>query len=147
MNKSQILQFLRKEEKLGNVRFFVNDFDFANRLLEVINSKQKADIQERKTLFMEKVAKFTNDYPREMLREFFDYWSEHGENDRKFRMEKEKSFDISKRLARWAKNSKFSTNAKKQQTINRQTEETIRKNSELISTEFIDRIKNQNKYQ
>jgi hypothetical protein len=102
------------------------------------------DIEHRKEDFMRKVAKFTKDYPKEMLREFYDYWSEHGENDRKFRMEKEKSFDISKRLARWAKNSKFSFNVKKQPTINRQTEETIRQNSEPIPTDFIDKIRKQN---
>lgn len=113
------------------------------KAISVLNSFLNNDIQSRKDKFMEKVAKFTNDYPKEMLREFYDYWTEHGENDRKFRMEKEKSFDISKRLARWAKNSKFSAN-EKPKTINRQTEETIRKNAELIPTDFIDKIRKQN---
>lgn len=32
---------------------------------------------------------------------FIEYWTEHGENDRKMRFEKETSFNIKKRLLRW----------------------------------------------
>lgn len=34
--------------------------------------------------------------------EFVDYWTEHGENDKKARWEKEKSFDVLKRMKTWA---------------------------------------------
>lgn len=64
------------------------------------------DLEERKDKFMYEVAKFKGEYPDDMLREFYDYWTEHGTNDRKFRKEKEKSFDVGKRLARWFKNYK-----------------------------------------
>lgn len=84
--------------------------------LSLMNPK-KVNIEHRKEIFMQKVANFIDDYPKEMLREFYDYWTEHGERDRKFRMEKEKSFDISKRLARWFKNYKPSTNVAKNQKI------------------------------
>jgi hypothetical protein len=36
-----------------------------------------------------------------MLREFYDYWSEHGEKDKKMRFEKEKTFGIEQRLRTW----------------------------------------------
>ena len=39
-------------------------------------------------------------------KEFFNYWSEHGEKDKKMRFEKEKSFDIALRVDRWLKNQK-----------------------------------------
>ena len=45
-------------------------------------------------------------YNATSLREFFDYWTEHGDNDKKMRFEKEKSFGIKRRLATWKKNSK-----------------------------------------
>ena len=38
--------------------------------------------------------------------EFVAYWTEHGENDRKMRFEKEKVFGIGRRLATWSKNYK-----------------------------------------
>lgn len=37
---------------------------------------------------------------------FIDYWTEHGEKDKKARWEKEKVFDIKKRMARWERNNK-----------------------------------------
>ena len=43
-------------------------------------------------------------YGKALIREFFDYWTEHNENGKKMRFEKEKTFEISRRLARWKKN-------------------------------------------
>lgn len=47
------------------------------------------------------------------LREFCDYWTEHGPNDKKMRYEKQASFDTNLRMHRW-KNNQFdkSTTAK-----------------------------------
>jgi len=42
------------------------------------------------------------DYPKEMKEEFIDYWTE---GKRKMRFEKQSTFDVKRRLARWAKNS------------------------------------------
>ena len=42
----------------------------------------------------------------EEFERFFDYWSEHGENDKKMRFEKEKSFDWQRRWNVWNKNKK-----------------------------------------
>jgi hypothetical protein len=41
-----------------------------------------------------------------MLNDFYEYWSEHGEKDKKMRFEKQKSFSIKARLTRWEKNQK-----------------------------------------
>lgn len=59
-------------------------------------------ITERDSDFYKSIAKHTEKYPKDMLRKFYEYWSEHGEKDQKMRFEKEKSFDLTKRLARWA---------------------------------------------
>ena len=37
--------------------------------------------------------------------EFFDYWTEHSANSKNMRFEKEKVFDIKKRLERWKRNN------------------------------------------
>lgn len=45
----------------------------------------------------------------DILFEFADYWLEKGENDKKYRFEKEKVFDIRRRLTTWI-NKPFNTN-------------------------------------
>ena len=66
--------------------------------------KEVYSLEERKQKFAHKLATFLNDYDKKMIREFYDYWSEHGENDRKMRFEKQTSFSIKNRLSRWHKN-------------------------------------------
>lgn len=64
-------------------------------------------IENRIEIFNNKVREFEIlDLPETL--KFIDYWTEHGENDRKCRWEKEKSFDIGKRMNRW--NNNKSTN-------------------------------------
>lgn len=112
-----------------------------NESIEMLSSPGAIEIKKidiRKQDFMQKVAKFIPKYPKEMLREFYDYWTEHGEKDKKFRKEKEKSFDISKRLARWHKNY---TPSKNSTTLNRQTEQTVRKNLEEVGENFINKLR------
>lgn len=69
------------------------------------NGDGSLDLLKRKEGFVYDVSLFF-EYSEEMRKDFSDYWTEHGKNDRKMRFEKEKSFDISKRLARWSKNNK-----------------------------------------
>ena len=40
-----------------------------------------------------------------MINEFYLYWTEHGEKDKKMRFEKQTSFDINLRLINWNKRS------------------------------------------
>lgn len=58
-------------------------------------------IEERKSKFYDALAKYVDEYPKQMLRDFFDYWTEHGEKDKKLRFEKEKTFGIKQRLSTW----------------------------------------------
>jgi len=46
------------------------------------------------------------DYPTEMLRAFYDYWTEAGPKAKKLRFEKQSAFEIEKRLATWARRDK-----------------------------------------
>lgn len=63
-------------------------------------------IEEREKEFMDKLALWLSEFPKEMIRDFFDYWTERGEKDKKMRFEKEKVFDIGRRLKRWERNNK-----------------------------------------
>ena len=69
-----------------------------------------ATIETRKSDFMNKVSIHLDTYGKEMLREFFDYWTEMNDKGKKMRFEMEKVFDINRRLKTWAKNLNFRSN-------------------------------------
>ena len=48
------------------------------------------------------VYKFNNKYPKELLDEFFDYWSEPNRSKTKMRFERENTWDLGRRIKRWA---------------------------------------------
>lgn len=63
------------------------------------------ELKERKLAFGMQLKPFNGMYQRSMLAEFYNYWTEVKEGGRKMRFEKEKTFEIAKRLARWSKNN------------------------------------------
>ncbi len=65
--------------------------------------KEQNSIEARKSKFYDLLAIHIDKYPKEMLRDFFDYWTEHGDLDKKMRFEKENTFGIKQRLATWHK--------------------------------------------
>ena len=69
------------------------------------NTKVKKTILDRKADFKKSLSQFLDDFDSTLLNEFYLYWTEHGERDRKMRFEKEKSFNIKLRLNKWLKNS------------------------------------------
>jgi len=79
--------------------------------------KESKTIEERKTEFKDEVLNRSTDrvgliYDWKMVNEFTDYWTEISPNAKKMRFEKEKVFDIKKRLERWNKNQKTFNNGK-----------------------------------
>lgn len=75
-----------------------------------VNDKVIVSIAERKMNFANQLAIYKKDYSKDILNEFYLYWTEHGVNDKKMRFEKQTSFDVSRRLNNWLKNSaKFDT--------------------------------------
>lgn len=74
------------------------------------SDKPNEALETRKHAFGEKLIPYIEQYGKTLIREFFDFWTEHNENGKKMRFEKEKTFEISKRLARWS--NRNSNNAK-----------------------------------
>ena len=70
-----------------------------------VNDKVINNIDSRKTSFANSLKPFVGVYSKEMLNEFYFYWTEHGVNDKKMRFEKQTSFDINLRLLNWNKRS------------------------------------------
>jgi len=65
------------------------------------NVNKNNNIEDRKNKFYDSLAIFVSEFPKEMIRDFYNYWSEHGIHDKKMRFEKEKTFGIKQRLTVW----------------------------------------------
>lgn len=58
-------------------------------------------VEQRKHEFGQSLIPFVEKYGKEMIRQFFEYWTEKGEKHRKMRFEKERVFEVEKRLVTW----------------------------------------------
>jgi hypothetical protein len=63
----------------------------------------KAATLSRKETFYQSLIPFVGLYPKEMIRAFFDYWSEQNKSGTKMRFELEKTWELSRRLKTWEK--------------------------------------------
>ena len=88
-SKTEAKPKLIESEPEANVNVNVNDN---------VNNK---NIQDRKNKFYDSLTVFVSEFPKEMIRDFFNYWSEHGTNDKKMRFEKQTTFGIKQRLTVW----------------------------------------------
>lgn len=55
--------------------------------------------------FKKSLQPFLDKYGKEMLNDFYLYWTEKGEKEKKYRWQKQKTWDLSRRLQRWDKNN------------------------------------------
>jgi hypothetical protein len=63
------------------------------------------DIEYRKLKFASTLQIFLPTYGREVLNEFYGYWTEPNKSNTKFRQELEKTWDLNRRLERWVSNN------------------------------------------
>jgi hypothetical protein len=61
------------------------------------------DMEFRKEKFYQSLVPYVTKYGKDMVRAFYDYWTEKTYGGRKMRFEKQQAFEISKRLATWQK--------------------------------------------
>lgn len=73
-----------------------------NNLIKITNKK---DIHIRKQEFLDVV--YLSNLSTELCSEFVDYWTETNKSGNTMKFEMEKTFDIKRRLTRWAKNDKI----------------------------------------
>ena len=84
-----------------------NPEDVAEVLPAVPIMTKTPSLEERKKQFGKDLVPYIEKYGKEMIRDFFDYWTEHNEGGKKMRWEiaktKSGTFSISGRLATWKK--------------------------------------------
>jgi hypothetical protein len=68
--------------------------------------KETINIDSRKQKFASTLKPFLVTYGKEMLNEFYNYWTEPNKSNTKFRQELEKSWGLKRRLETWSKNDK-----------------------------------------
>ena len=86
-------------------------------------NQPKKSLEERQKDFYDELTPFLEKYGKEMLRAFFDYWSEPNKQKNKMRFELQKTWDTGRRLSTWAKreentmsnNQNFKSNGTRQQ--------------------------------
>ena len=97
-NKQQQLRNNKKESILTNVRIDEKATD-----APVVATTTTDDMELRKEKFYQSLVPYVAKYGKDMVRAFYDYWTEKTYGGRKMRFEKQQAFEISKRLATWQK--------------------------------------------
>lgn len=93
--------------------------------------KEIINIEKRKSNFYNSLIPYLGQYPKGMIRAFFDYWSEMNKSRTQMRFEKEKTWETSKRLVTWASRDNFKKNGQEN-------------NAESDAIEVMQRIKARN---
>jgi biotin operon repressor len=94
-----------------------------------------ADTKKRMSDFYNSLVPYVNLYGKEMVRSFFDWWSETNKSGSRMRWEMEKTWVLEKRLQYWSRNEKsYRTKSNENsQSDNRTREERDRGASDLVT--------------
>ncbi|MCD8030865.1 MAG: hypothetical protein LUF85_08625 [Bacteroides sp.] len=107
----------KESDESGNIKGYtqsnIHDNIYGNPIIKTKNKTKnkdkdaaKAATLERKKKFYSSLIPFLETYSAEMLRDFFDYWSEMNKSETKMRFELGNTWELSKRLSIWAKKTK-----------------------------------------
>lgn len=69
-------------------------------------NQTKEDLNARKLKFSSTLQPYLNIYGKDLLNDFYKYWTEPNKSQTKFRQELEKTWDLERRLSKWANNDK-----------------------------------------
>lgn len=76
-------------------------------------------ITRRREKFYQSLVPYVQKYGREMVRDFYDYWTEPNKSNSKMRFELERTWDLSRRLSTWERrDSKFTSRHETDRTNN-----------------------------
>lgn len=98
-----------------------NQADNDNVTVTVTDTVKKNNIDDRKLKFADTLKPFIEKYGRDMVKDFYLYWTEPNKSGTKFKQELLKTWDTSRRLETWSRNNfgnkKTETQEAPQQTI------------------------------
>jgi len=112
----KVVKCVESELKLVKNRVliqYINSIDTASQQTQAPTEEETQEqtptennIEERKLKFASTLKPFLVKYGKEVLNEFYAYWTEPNASNTKFRKELEKAWDVERRLSTWAKNDK-----------------------------------------
>lgn len=121
-----------KTKPKPNVNDNVNDNDNEEKNKSSLLDLQKKKSMEEKAIerrqaFYESLIPFVQIYGKDMIRNFYDYWSELNKSKSRMRWEAEKTWELERRLEYWSRRdsnyqSKSNGNTREQEKVGRQTE-------------------------
>src|SRR5690606_41618134 len=77
----------------------------SHRDLHSFPTRRSSDlIEERKLKFASTIEPFLKTYGRDLLNDFYKYWTEPNKSKSKFRQELQKTWDLERRLETWSRN-------------------------------------------
>lgn len=101
----------------------------------------KASTLTRKNDFYNSLIPFLSQYGKDMIRDFFDYWSEQNKSGTQMRFEKQPTWEVSKRLATWNKRETFKNQnngyTKIQSAGSREAKEQSRRNLDDLANKIL----------
>ncbi len=99
LNKASLKPPLKKRK--ATLKHIEEKKEEENRIEEI-----KEKLNARKLKFSSTLEPFFEIYGKELLNEFYKYWTESNKSQTKFRQELERTWDIKRRLETWSKNDK-----------------------------------------
>ena len=83
-----------------------NDAIREDKIKEDNKKESKPSLETRSLAFKSELVPFKQKYSIDMLKSFYDYWTEPNHSKTKMRYEMEKTFDVDRRLKTWSKRQK-----------------------------------------
>ena len=102
----QVLQTTKEPQKNHKETINRPQKDTYNNVKNDNNVKNEinTNIEDRKLQFAENLKPFLDDYGKDMLNDFYLYWTEPNKSGKKMKFELQTTFEISRRLIRWSSN-------------------------------------------
>jgi len=99
---------LFNEENLTVSKELLNSYehDTVNGIVNDTDKEKAEALNKKIEKFKKQFIPYADKYSKQMLIDFFDYWSESNQLRTKLRYELQKTWDINLRLQRWARNDK-----------------------------------------
>ena len=95
----------KEKKEINKELFSLVDLRIDDASRDATNAKKKLTVEERKNLFWQRLVPYVQSgkYTREMVTDFYLYWTESNERGLRMRFEMEKIFELPRRLATWKK--------------------------------------------
>lgn len=96
---------IRMKEYIDNTIILDSNKTIDSTSYSTCGDLKKITTEQKEKLFYDSLTPYVGVYPREMIRSFYNYWSEWNKSGKKMRWELEKTWQIEKRLEYWNRRS------------------------------------------